>query len=41
MMNNTNGWMCGWTGGGMWLWSAIGVAVLVLLVVAISKGSKK
>jgi len=25
----------------MWLWSAIGVAVLVLLVVAISKGSKK
>ena len=37
MMNNTSGWM----GGGMWLWSVIGVLVVVLLVVAISKLSKK
>jgi hypothetical protein len=41
MMNQTNGWMGGWTGGGMWLWTVIGVAVVVLLVVAIGKLSKK
>jgi hypothetical protein len=41
MMNNTNGWMSGWSGGGMWLWTVIGVAVVVLLVVVISKLSKK
>jgi uncharacterized membrane protein len=41
MMNQTNGWMGGWTGGGMWLWTVIGVAVVVLLVVVISKLSKK
>jgi uncharacterized membrane protein len=28
-------------GGGMWLWTVIGVAVVVLLVVVISKMSKK
>ncbi len=28
-------------GGGMWLWTVIGVAVVVLLVVVISKLSKK
>jgi anti-sigma-K factor RskA len=41
MMNNTNGWMGGWAGGGMWLWTVIGVAVVVLLVVVIAKLSKK
>jgi hypothetical protein len=41
MMNHTDGWMGGWTGGGMWIWAVIGVAVLVLLVVAIGKLSKK
>ena len=41
MMNNTNGWMSGCSGGGMWLWTVIGVAVVVLLVVVISKLSKK
>jgi uncharacterized membrane protein len=41
MMNQTNGWMGGWTGGGMWLWPVIGVAVVVLLVVVINKLSKK
>jgi hypothetical protein len=28
-------------GGGMWLWTAIGVLVVVLLVVLINKVSKK
>jgi anti-sigma-K factor RskA len=41
MMNQTNGWMGGWSGGGMWIWAVIGVAVVVLLVVVISKLSKK
>jgi len=36
-MNHTNGWM----GGGMWLWTAIGILVVVLLVVLISKLSNK
>ena len=40
-MNHTDGWMNGWSGGGMWLLAAIGVAVLVLLVVVIINQSKK
>ena len=40
-MNQTNGWMGGWSGGGMWIWAVIGVAVVGLLVVVISKLSKK
>jgi hypothetical protein len=31
----------GWVGGGMWIWTAIGVLVVVLLVVLINKVSKK
>jgi hypothetical protein len=44
MMNQTDGWMGGmggWAGGGMWIWTVIGVLVMVLLVVVISKLSKK
>jgi hypothetical protein len=41
MMNQGNAWMGGWTGGGMWVWTVIGVLVVVLLVVVISKLSKK
>jgi len=41
MMNDNNGWMHGWTGGGMWLWPVIGLLVVVLLVVAIMKMSRK
>jgi hypothetical protein len=41
MMNQTDGWMSGWAGGGMWIWTVIGVAVIVLLVVVIGKLSKK
>ncbi len=36
-MNHTYSWM----GGGMWLWTVIGVLVVVLLVFAISRMSKK
>lgn len=31
----------GWLGGGMWIWTVIGVLVVVLLVVLINKASKK
>jgi anti-sigma-K factor RskA len=41
MMNQTNGWRGGWAGGGMWLWTLIGVAVVALLVLVINKQSKK
>jgi len=37
MMNNTNGWMS----GGMWIWTVLGAVVVVLLVVIITKLSKK
>ncbi len=37
VMNNSGGWM----GGGMWIWTLIGVLVVVLLVVVINKQSKK
>ena len=37
MMNYTNGWM----GGGMWIWTVIGVLVVVLLIVVIIKLSNK
>jgi hypothetical protein len=30
-----------WAGGGMWLWTVIGVVVVVLLVVIITNQSKK
>lgn len=42
LMNHGDGWMYGgWMGGGMWMWMVIGVLVVVLLVVAIIKMSKK
>jgi len=41
MMNYNNGWMGGRMGGGMWLWSVIGVAVVVLLVLVISRVARK
>lgn len=36
MMNHTDGWM----GGGMWIWTVIGVLVVVLLVVVINNQPK-
>ena len=39
MMYQMNGWMGG--GGGMWVWTLVGVLVVVLLVVLIIKVSQK
>lgn len=33
--------MNGWMGGGMWVWTVIGVLIVVLLIIVISKLSKK
>ena len=41
LMHHTDGWVTGWMGGGMWIWTVIGVLVVVLLVVVINKQSKK
>ena len=41
MMNHGDGWMGGWAGGGMWIWTVISVLVVFLLVVVINKLSKK
>jgi hypothetical protein len=39
-MDHTDGWMYG-MGGGAWLLTVIGVLLVVLLVVVISKQSRK
>jgi len=41
MMNQTDGWMSGWMGGGMWIWTVIGLLVVVLLIVVINNLTKK
>ncbi len=41
MMNSANHWAGGWMGGGMWIWTLIGVFVVILLVVAIRRISNK
>lgn len=41
IMNHTEGWMGGWSGGGMWLWTVLGLVIVALLVVMIGKLSKK
>ena len=41
MMNHANGWMNSWMGGSMYIWPVVGTLVVVLLVVAIMKMSKK
>jgi hypothetical protein len=33
--------MDGWTAGAMWIWTVIGVVVVVLLVVAVTKLSRR
>jgi hypothetical protein len=38
MMNGMSGWM---GGSAMWIWGVIGVLMVVLLVVAIGKMSKR
>ena len=41
MMNHGDGWMGGWSNGGMWFWTVIGVVVVILLVVLIVKQAKR
>jgi hypothetical protein len=41
MMHYANGWMNGSMGGEMWIWTVIGVLVIVLLVIVINNQSKK
>ena len=41
MMNQTDGLMGGWAGGGMWVWTVVGIALVALLVVVITDLSKK
>jgi uncharacterized membrane protein len=36
-MNQSYGWM----GGGMWIWTVVGVLVVVLLVVVLNRQSRK
>ena len=40
-MNQNDGWMSGWGGGGTWVWAVIGTLVVVLLLVVIVKLLKK
>jgi hypothetical protein len=40
-MNHLDGWMSGWTGGGMWAQTVIGVDIVILLVIVIGKMSKR
>ena len=45
MMNYSGGWMTGWSngwmGGPMWLWTAIGIGVIILLAVVINIQTRK
>ena len=40
-MNQTDGMMSGWAGGGMWIWAVIVIGTVILLAVVISRLSKK
>lgn len=40
-MDYANGWMHGSMGGGMWIWSLVGVVVVIVLFVVILKQRKK
>lgn len=41
MMHYANGWMNGSMGEGMWIWTVVGVLLIVLLIVVINNQSKK
>ena len=45
MMNYSGGWMTGWSngwmGGPMWLWTTIGIGVIILLAVVINIQTRK
>ena len=40
-MNHSDGWMNGWSGGGMGILTVIGIVVVVLLVVVVINQMKK
>lgn len=40
-MDQADEWMSGWMGGEMWVWTGVGVLVVVLLVVGMIKRSNK
>jgi hypothetical protein len=40
-MNHADGWMNGWMGGGLWIWTVLGIVIVVLLAFVIGKLSKK
>lgn len=40
-MMHTDGWMSGSMGGGMWVWSLVGILLVVVLAIVINKISKK
>ena len=39
-MMNQDGWMHGWSGGGMWMWPIV-ILIVVLLVVLITRRSRR
>jgi uncharacterized membrane protein len=41
MMDQSAGHMYGWLGGGMWLWTVIGVLAIVLVIVMFSRTFRK
>jgi hypothetical protein len=41
MMDQASGHMNGWLGGGMWLWTVIGMLIIILLIGAIIRFSGK
>jgi hypothetical protein len=41
MMNHTDEWMRGLSGGGMWIWTVLAVLVVALWFVAMTKPSRK
>lgn len=41
MMNHGYGWMGGSMGEGMWVWTVIGILVVVLLIVLITRMSAR
>ena len=41
MMNHTDGWMNGWMGQGTGVWAVAGLLLVVFLVLAIVRMSKK
>ncbi len=40
-MNHVGGWMNGMSGGETWIWTVVGVLVIVVLVLAIARLVKK